>query len=160
MTRKAKKPVVTEGIESNDLAVTSNGEIYVSDPSNKQVWFINRKGEKRIVDTGIARPNGVVLSPDQSLLLVADTAGQFVYSFQIQPDGSLAYKQPYFHLHLADGATQSGADGMTVDTQGNLYVTTQVGLQCLRSGRKSQRNHLQATTGLALQCCFWRAEPR
>jgi sugar lactone lactonase YvrE len=133
---EGKETVLTEGIESNDLAVTSNGGMYVSDPSNKQVWFINRKGEKQIVDTGITRPNGVVLSPDQSLLLVADTAGQFVYSFQIQPDGSLAYKQPYFHLHLADGATQSGADGMTVDTQGNLYVTTQVGLQvCDQAGR-------------------------
>jgi gluconolactonase len=131
-----KETIVTEDIQSNDLTVTSKGEIYVSDPNNKQVWFVNAKGEKRIVDTGIARPNGVVLSPDQSLLLVADTAGQFVYSFQIQPDGSLTHKQPYFYLHLADGATQSGADGMTVDTQGNLYVTTQVGLQfCDQAGR-------------------------
>jgi len=131
-----KETVVTEDIQSNDLAVNSRGEIYVSDPNNKQVWFISAKGEKRIVDTGIARPNGVVLSPDQSLLLVADTAGQFVYSFQIQPDGSLTHKQPYFHLHLADGATQSSADGMTVDTQGNLYVTTQIGLQfCDQAGR-------------------------
>jgi sugar lactone lactonase YvrE/enterochelin esterase-like enzyme len=131
-----REAVVTEDIQSNDLAVNSKGEIYVSDPNNKQVWFISAKGEKRIVDTSIARPNGVVLSPDQSLLLVADTAGQFVYSFQIQPDGSLSHKQPYFHLHLADGATQSGADGMTVDTQGNLYVATKVGLQfCDQAGR-------------------------
>jgi len=131
-----KETVVTEDIHSNDLAVTSKGEIYVSDPDNKQIWFINAKGEKRIVDTGIASPNGVILSPDQSLLLVSDTAGQFVYSFQIQADGSLTHKQPYFHLHLVDGATQSGADGMTVDSQGNLYVTTEVGLQfCDQAGR-------------------------
>jgi gluconolactonase len=116
--------------------VTHKGEVYVSDPNNKQIWFINSKGEKRVVDSGIARPNGVILTPDQSLLLVADTAGQFVYSFQIQPDGSLINKQPFFHLHLADGATQSGADGMTVDAQGNLYVTTQLGLQfCDQAGR-------------------------
>ena len=149
---------MTEGIESNDLAVTSNGEIYVSDPSNKQVWFINRKGEKRIVDTGITRPNGVVLSPDQSLLLVADTAGQFVYSFQIQPDGSLAYKQPYFHLHLADGATQSGADGMTVDTQGNLYVTTQV--VCRSAIRQEESTESsQSHNGPGSPMLFLGAEP-
>jgi len=131
-----QEAIVAEDMQSNDLAVNSNGGIYVSDPDNKQVWFISPKGEKRVVDTGISRPNGVVLSPDQSLLLVADTAGQFVYSFQIQPDGSLTHKQPYFHLHLADGATQSGADGMKVDSQGNLYVATEVGLQfCDQAGR-------------------------
>jgi sugar lactone lactonase YvrE len=131
-----KETVVAEGLDSNDLTITHKGEIYVSDPPNKQVWFINAKHEKRVVDTGIARPNGVLLTPDQSLLLVADSAGQMVYSFQIQPDGSLAHKQPYFHLHLADTAMQSGADGMTVDSQGLLYVTSQVGLQvCDQAGR-------------------------
>src|SRR5262249_18478737 len=74
--------IVAEDIESNDLAVTHQGEIYLSDPANKRVWFINKEGEKRVVDTGIAQPNGVLLSPDQSLLYVADTKGQFVYSFQ------------------------------------------------------------------------------
>jgi gluconolactonase len=128
--------VIADGLESNDLAVTHKGEIYVTDPANKQVWFVNAKGEKRVVDSGIARPNGVVLTPDQSLLLVADTAGQMVYSFQIQSDGSLTNKQPYFHLHMADAATQSGADGMTVDTQGYLYVASQMGLQvCDQAGR-------------------------
>ncbi|MEW5977826.1 MAG: SMP-30/gluconolactonase/LRE family protein [Acidobacteriota bacterium] len=131
-----KETVVTEGLESNDLVVTHNGDLYVTDPANKQVWFVRANGEKRVVDTGIARPNGIILTPDQSLLLVADTQGQFVYSFQIQPDGSLSHKQPYFHLHLVDGATQSGADGMTVDSNGNLYVTTQMGLQvCDQAGR-------------------------
>ena len=131
-----KESVIAEEIESNDLAVTHQGEIYVTDPAGKQVWFINAKGEKRVVDSGMARPNGVVLSPDQTLLFVADTAGQFVYSFQIRPDGSLTHKQPYFRLHLADGATQSGADGMTVDSQGNVYVSTQLGLQfCDPAGR-------------------------
>jgi len=127
---------VVDGIESNDLAVTSKNEIYVSDPANKQIWFVNSQHEKRVVDTGIARPNGLVLTPDQSLLLVADTSGQMVYSLQIQSDGSLSSRQPYFHLHMADAASQSGADGMTVDTLGNLYVTTELGLQvCDQAGR-------------------------
>src|SRR5262249_35705019 len=116
-----QESVVAEDIESNDLAVTYQGEIYVSDIANKRIWLINRQGEKRVVDTGIQQPNGVLLSPDQSLLYVADTKGQFVYSFQIQPDGALVSKQRYFHLHIVDGSTQSGADGMTVDTQGRLY---------------------------------------
>ena len=116
--------------------MTHEGNIYFSDPANKRVWFIDAKKEKRVVDSGISQPNGVLLSPDQSLLYVADTRGQFVYSLQIQPDGSLADKQRYYYLHLADGSTQSGADGMTVDAKGRLYVATELGLQvCDQAGR-------------------------
>jgi gluconolactonase len=133
---EGQEETVAEDLESNDLAVANNGSIYVTDPPGKRVWLIDSKREKRVVDTGITFPNGVRLSPDQSLLYVTDTRGQFVYSFQVQTDGSLADKQRYFYLHLADGSTQSGADGMTVDTQGRLYVTTELGLQvCDQAGR-------------------------
>jgi sugar lactone lactonase YvrE len=54
----------------------------------------------------------------------------------VLPDGSLTNKQPYFHLHISDGKTDSGADGMAVDSQGRLYVTTHMGLQfCDQAGR-------------------------
>jgi sugar lactone lactonase YvrE len=133
---EGKEEVIAEQVESNDLAVAHNGNIYFSDPANKKVWLINANREKKVVDTEITEPNGVRLSPDQSLLYVADTRGQFVYSFQIQADGSLDRKQRYYHLHLVDGATQSGADGMTVDTQGRLYVATEMGVQvCDQAGR-------------------------
>ena len=88
------------------------------------------------MDEGITFPNGVRLSPDQSLLYVADMKGQFVWSYQIAADGSLAYRQKYYHLHLADGATGSNADGMTLDTKGWLYVATELGIQiCDQAGR-------------------------
>jgi gluconolactonase len=135
----------TNGIETNiltgararfgALAISHQGEIYLADAVTKSIWLINEKGGRR-VDEGIAEPSGVQLVPDQSLLLVADARGQFVYSFQIQPDGSLADKQKYFYLHLVDGSMGSGAAGMAVDTQGRLYVTTEMGLQvCDQAGR-------------------------
>ena len=128
--------VLVDGLESNDFTLTYDGNFYVTDPGNHRLWLVTKTGAKRIVDEGITFPNGICLSPDQSLLLVADTRGQFVYSFQIQPDGSLAHKQRYFHLHLTDGASGSGADGMCVDTAGRLYVTTELGVQfCDQAGR-------------------------
>jgi len=131
-----RERVIAEDLESNDLCVAHNGNLYVTDPGHKQVWLVTPGGAKRVVDTGIARPNGLRLTPDQSLLLVADTSGQMVYSFQVQADGSLANRQPYFHLHIPDGRTDSGADGMTLDTQGRLYVATHLGLQiCDQAGR-------------------------
>jgi gluconolactonase len=39
-----KENVIAEDLESNDLAITHKGEIYVSDPGNKKVWFINAAG--------------------------------------------------------------------------------------------------------------------
>ncbi len=131
-----KAAVVAEGLESNDLAITNDGRIYVTDPNNKQVWLLRKDGSKQVVDKGLNFPNGVCLSPDQSLLYVADMRGQFVFSYQIAADGTLASKQRYYHLHLVDGSMQSGADGMTVDADGRLYVTTEMGIQfCDQAGR-------------------------
>jgi sugar lactone lactonase YvrE len=67
---------------------------------------------------------------------VADSRSHWVYSYQIQPDGSLAHKQKYYHLHVPDGADSSSADGMRVDTAGRLYVATNMGIQvCDQAGR-------------------------
>ena len=121
--------VIAEGIAANDLAVSHKGDVYVTDSAGKQVWLVPAGSEKRVVDTGIERPNGVLLSPDQSLLLVSDWAGQFVYSFQIAPDGSLRHKQAFYHLHLVEGSSRTSADGMTVDANGTLYVATELGVQ-------------------------------
>jgi gluconolactonase len=136
-----KATVIAEGLNSNDLCVAQNGNIYVTEPPKKQVWLIKPNGEKQIVDKnegkgGLGFPNGVRLTPDQSLLLVADTKGQFVWSYHINTDGTLSAKQPYHHLKLKDGVMESGADGMALDTEGRLYVTTHLGIQfCDQAGR-------------------------
>ena len=130
-----KAEVVATDVESNDLVVGQNG-IYFTDPRNQRVCHIDEDSKVRTVDQGIAFPNGVILSPDQALLYVADTRGQFVYSYQVQPDGSLSHKQRFHHLHVAWDQNDSGADGMTVDTAGRLYVTSRMGVQvCDQAGR-------------------------
>ncbi|HAM73743.1 MAG TPA: gluconolactonase [Verrucomicrobiales bacterium] len=136
-----KETVIAEGIDSNDLTLNRHGWIYVTEPSEKRLWLIKPgvdggETQKQIVDTGITRPNGLCFSPDQSLLMVADTFGQFVWSFQVQADGTLAQKEPFHDLHIVDGRTDSGADGLKVDTQGRLYVASSAGIQiCDQAGR-------------------------
>ncbi|MBK5292378.1 MAG: SMP-30/gluconolactonase/LRE family protein, partial [Acidobacteriia bacterium] len=128
--------VIAEDVQSNDLVVTAKGDIYFTDPAGQQVWHVDSKGNKRVAHKGIARPNGVILSPDQSLLNVADSLGKFVWSFQIQPDGALAHGQAFHRLETWDDSSASGADGMTVDSEGYLYVATRLGLQiCDQPGR-------------------------
>jgi len=133
--------VIAEEIAGNDLVVRHDGGIYVTNPNvagpdRSRVWYIPKDGPKKLVDTGINFTNGVALSPDQSLLYVADSRSRWVYSYQIQPDGTLAHKQKFYHLHVPDTADDSGADGIRADTSGRLYVATRMGVQvCDREGR-------------------------
>ena len=130
-------PIATDA-PCNDLAVTRAGGVYYTDPLNQKVWYVNPQGKKRVVDTGIARPNGVILWPDEGTLVVADTLGSHLWTFRVEADGSLKYKQPYYSLRMVPGQNGSGADGMTVDSDGRLYVSTHAGLQVLDpTGRMS-----------------------
>ncbi|MCA9151772.1 MAG: SMP-30/gluconolactonase/LRE family protein, partial [Planctomycetales bacterium] len=116
---------------SNDLCVMLPKGGYYTDPENHRVWFVDPSGNRQIVDDKLDFPNGVIASADHSLLYVADSHDRFVYSYQIQADGKLAYRQSYGHLHVPDETSESGADGMAIDTAGRLYVTTRLGLQVL-----------------------------
>ncbi len=128
--------VVAKGLHSNDLVINPKGDMYVTSPGEKKVYYIPNGGKPRVVDTGIAKPNGVTFSPDHTVLMVSDTEGPFVYSFRIKPDGSLTAKQEYHLLHVPVGMTRSGADGVAMDDQGFLYVTSHFGIQiCDQLGR-------------------------
>jgi sugar lactone lactonase YvrE/enterochelin esterase-like enzyme len=136
-----KPAVIAEGFRGNDLVVRHDGGVYVTNPGwdgkePSKVWYISPAGEKRAVDTGLKFANGITLSPDQTLLYVDDTRSHWVYSYQVQADGSLAHKQRFYHLHVPDTADDSGADGMRVDRDGRLYVATRMGIQvCDQAGR-------------------------
>jgi len=135
-----KATVIADGFKGNDLVVRHDGLIYVTESGSEakpsKVWLIKSGGQKRAVDTGLRFANGITLSPDQSLLYVDDYRSHWVYSYQIAADGSLKFKQRYFWLHSPDTADESGADGITVDRDGRLYVTTRMGIQvCDQAGR-------------------------
>lgn len=125
-----RREVLFTDAPSNDLVVLA-GTGYYTDPHNHKVWHVDSQFERKVVDEGINFPNGVITSPDQTMLYVADMNGRYVYSYQIQPDGSLAHKEPFGYLHQPGDQEQSLADGMTVDTEGRVYVATKIGLQVL-----------------------------
>jgi len=136
--------VIADGIAGNDLVVARNGNIYVTHPpggaspfgEGSKVWLIRPDGSKHVVDQGVRFANGVALSADQSLLYVADYRSHWVYSCVIQPDGTLAHKQRYYHLHEPDTEDMSFADGLKVDREGRLWVATRLGIQiCDQPGR-------------------------
>jgi sugar lactone lactonase YvrE/enterochelin esterase-like enzyme len=157
-----KSAAIADGFRGNDLVVLHNGGVYVTNPGwngrdPSKIYYISPKGEKRVVDTGLKFSNGITVSPDQTLLYVADSRSHWVYSYQIRPDGSLAHKQRYYHLHMPDSADDSGADGMRVDRDGRLYVATRLGIQvCDQAGRVN--SIIPTPNGRVSNLCFGGAD--
>jgi len=139
-----KPTVIADGFVGNDLVVAHNGNIYVTNPppnnmnEPSKLWLIKPNGEKSVVDTGLKYANGVTLSPDQTLLYVADYRSHWVYSYGIQPDGTLQNKQRFYWLHTPDVIDQSNADGVRADRDGRLYIATAMGIQISDQAGKVQ----------------------
>ena len=150
---------VAEGIAAHGIVVRHDGAIYVSEPGEhsdmpSRVWQIGSAG-KRLVDEGLASASGVAFSPDGSLFYVAEKTTKWVYSYVVQRDGSLRDKQSYFWLHMTDIPNDSGAEDLAVDTHGNLYVATRMGIQvCDQNGRVRAILPLPTPCGPVRSLCF------
>jgi enterochelin esterase-like enzyme len=125
--------------------VAHNGNQYAAIPPQGDVASstIQLQRPGRTVHESFESPvwgslSSITLSPDQSLLYIADQRSHWIYSYVIQPDGTLANMQPYCWLHSADSADswQMGASGIYCDRNGNIYAVTSLGIQvCDQAGR-------------------------
>ena len=118
----------------NDVIVKSDGSIYFTDPpygiqpdqqelSFNGVYRISPDGVLTLLVNDLDRPNGLVFSPDEKVLYIADTARKHVKAFDVKLDGTLANGRVFADL---SAEKVDGPDGMKVDVKGNLYVTSGV----------------------------------
>jgi enterochelin esterase family protein len=135
--------VVAEGVKPNDLAVTKDGFILITETAAKQVTRIDPKtGEVKVVDTGINKPNGIALSNDGGTLAVSDYGGTQTWTFRVNKGGVLDAKMPTMPMRLPIDpkgefkfnepppyVQNSQGDGIAVDKAGRFYVTSVVGVQ-------------------------------
>jgi gluconolactonase len=120
---------VAEGVESNDIVVNAAGEIWFSDPPGGRIWHIPAGGKPKVVAEKL-KPNGLILTPDQGTLVVTEAIEPCLWAFRVEADGSLTHKDRYCQpLRMVEGKKSTGADGMTVDKAGRIYVCTHAGLQ-------------------------------
>lgn len=112
----------------NDVWVHPNGGMYFTDPFYKRPWWdyeepeINerrvyyrgQKGEVTIADNAFVMPNGIIGNAEGTILYVADIGDKKTYKYQIKEDGTLTDRELFCNL---------GSDGMTLDHQGNVYLT-------------------------------------
>ena len=128
----------------NDLIGDKKGGIYFTDPAPRvgsgppkepgNVHYIRPNGEVLLLTDQIQVPNGLTLSLDEKTLYVDDTVGEYVYAFDVRPDGSVTNKRPFVKLRdPVQGALglRSFADGMALDSKGRLYVATASGIQVI-----------------------------
>jgi enterochelin esterase family protein len=134
---------VAKDVTPNDLAVTADGFIYITETRSQRITRINIKThETTPVDTGITRPNGIALSNDGGTLAVSDSGGENVWTFRVNADGALDAKMPTMTMRLPiDPKAEfkfnepppyqaaSRGDGMAVDKSGRYYVTSALGVQ-------------------------------
>jgi gluconolactonase len=124
----------------NDLVIDSKGGIYFTDPTwapdppqdVNGVYYRSPGGVvTRLIDD-MLKPNGVQLSPDESVFYVDDSDRLSVRAYDRAADGSLSNGRTFAVLRAAPGAPSATADGMAVDREGRLYVTTETGVQIFR----------------------------
>lgn len=124
-----KMAVLADDIQPNDLVVSHKGFVYFTETGKGQVTVIDAKGRLRVGASGINKPNGISLSPDQGTLAVSEYGGTNVWVFRVEADGSLAHGSRYMTLRTPVGKPESAGDGMTPDTMGRYYVTSTLGIQ-------------------------------
>ncbi len=137
---KGNETIIADSIPGNDIIVANNGNIYVTSPDGTEkpskLYLIRPGQKKEVVDEGLKFANGLVLSPDQTQLYVTESATHWVWIYQIQSDGKLAFKQRYGWLHVRDQDENAWPDGLRCDTAGRVYVTSRMGIQVLdQAGR-------------------------
>ena len=111
----------------NDVWVSPIGSIYFTDPyyqrdywtrtapeMQSQALYLYQNGQIIRLDDQFKQPNGIIGTPDGKLLYVADIRDRKIYRYTIQDDGALSDKQFF---------APQGSDGMTIDEEGNIYLT-------------------------------------
>lgn len=113
----------------NDVWVAPNGAMYITDPFYKRKWWDHdtmaltneevyylapgRKKLTRVTDD-LRKPNGIAGTPDGKTLFVADIGAGQTWRYDILADGSLTNKTRF---------CAKGSDGMTMDAEGDIYIT-------------------------------------
>ncbi len=118
----------------NDLTIDGKGRIYFTDRPEPGwtpdqtgvhgVYRIDPDGviERILTEPEIERPNGIVISPDDRTLYLLETAqheggARMILAYDLNEDGTVSNSRVFHDFYPG----RSG-DGMTIDTEGNLYV--------------------------------------
>jgi gluconolactonase len=165
----------------NDLVADAQGGIYFTDPQftpeakksqpGRAVYYITPRGKtiRIIPPDDFAMPNGILLSPDGRTLYINNTydsesfwnvetdKDNWVWAYDVNGDGTVKNGRKFAALVLTPEVVDrkgrsSGADGMTIDENGGLYVATYMGVQVFNP--RGEFLGLVNTPTYPVSCCF------
>lgn len=146
----------------NDLIVARNGGVYFTDPGltaqqaqelvarrggtplaprlPPAVYYVRPGGAPVKIEDRMIRPNGIQLSRDERTLYISDSNAARLVAWDVQPDGLVRNRREFGTLTGRSqrdnglGGVRTFADGMTIDSEGRLYVATGGGVEVLSAG--------------------------
>ena len=108
----------------NEIVVDGRGNTYVNniefnlmegeDPRPGIIAVVTAHGEVRQVADGLAFPNGMVVTPDDSTLIIAESYAGSLTAFDIDSDGDLSNRRVWADLG-------EGGDGICMDSEGAIW---------------------------------------
>jgi sugar lactone lactonase YvrE len=119
----------------NDIVTDGRGNAYINNigfdfPGGEFapgfIALIGLDGTARQVADGLAFPNGMTVTPDNSTLIVAESYGGVLTAYDIAPDGNLSNRRVWANL---DGAAP---DGICIDAEGAVWFAEVPGHRCVR----------------------------
>ena len=142
----------------NDVWVRDDGGVFITDPFYKRpywqrgpieqdrqaVYFLAPDSTKltRVADD-FKQPNGLVGTPDGKTLYVADIGAGKTFAYDVKTDGVLEKKRLF---------CEEGSDGMTLDCEGNVYLTGKGVSVYDKHGKKIDK--IEVPEGWTANVCF------
>jgi len=131
----------------NDLVIDKTGGIYFTDPRFRApnpwpqkveaVYYRSANGKTTRLVEDLAAPNGVIMSPDEKTLYVVPSMQKQMWAYPITSPGKIGKGRVLCELTQKKAGENRGGDGLTIDTQGNLYITMGMGIEVISPKGKS-----------------------
>jgi len=129
--RTGKMEVLAESYQGkpfvgpNDVTIDGKGRLYFTDLTGGAVYRIDAPGQvtRILAAPDIQRPNGIQISPDDKQLYLIEANGaeggaRMIRAYDLRPDGTVGNMRVHYNFYPG-----RSADGMSIDTQGNLYAS-------------------------------------
>lgn len=162
--RRGRHSVVVRGYEGrllngpNDIWAAPNGGVYITDPYYRRSYWQRGPMEQatqgvyylapgatalKLADGDLKQANGIIGTPDGKTLYVADIGAGKTYVYTIAGDGALKDRRLFCSM---------GSDGMTLDSDGNVYLTGNGVTVFDRTG--NQIEHIDVPAQWTSNVCF------
>lgn len=144
---------------ANDMVVDAHGRAYIGnagfdlmgrgEPANAALVRVDPDGTVSVAAADLAFPNGSVITPDGSTLIVGETMGSRYTAFTIAPDGSLSDRRTWAEVPGV------APDGCGLDAEGRIWCADALGRRCVlvqEGGRILEE--IPAPDGLGVFACM------